>query len=297
MKVRLGFFCSTSDGKLSTNHKFALKNLSRETVLKTVRRNLEDFEKLLELSKRMGLGIFRLGSNVVPFASHPAFETAWLDEVKPLLRDFAVVVKGYGIRITMHPGQFVVLNSSRPDVVQSSLRELRYHFWVLENLDVGAEGVVVVHVGGTYQDKASSIRKFLDVVHTEPWLLERLAVENDERSYTVADLLVVSSEGIPIVLDHYHHRLNPSEFEPSQVISSWRGLTPEFHLSSAPEHPARFGEHGEWIKPGDFRDLVETFHGQSFDVIVEAKAKEKAIERLLRDLDPSHISPAEVRDN
>jgi len=66
----------------------------------------------------MGLTIFRLGSDFIPFASHKRFERDWLYEIEKSLEVIAGTLREYGIRITMHPGQFVVLNSPRADVVE-----------------------------------------------------------------------------------------------------------------------------------------------------------------------------------
>lgn len=278
---RLGFFCSTADGKITTNRKFRLSNLTESKLIQTVEQNLEDFKKLLEISSRMGLGIFRLGSEVVPFASYPEFKKDWFKRIEKMLVDFAPEVKRFGIRITMHPGQFVVLSSKNPAVVESSLRELEYHFWVLDCLGVGDDGVVVVHGGGVYDSKQKSLERFKDTLDKNPWLKKRLVVENDEKSYTVADLLPL---GLPVVYDHYHNSLNPSDFKPEDIIRTWNGKVPEFHLSSKPDRPHRFGEHGDYVDVEDFLDMHRMFKGSRVDVVVEAKKKEIAIQRLVNDL-------------
>lgn len=282
--IRLGFFCSTADGKITTNRKFRLSNLSFQRVWETFERNLEDFKKLLRISRKLGCSIFRLGSDFIPFASHPSFPEEWLEVIKKRLLEFSEELKGYSIRITMHPGQFVVLNSPNKEVVASSLRELRYHFWLLDTLGVGPEGIVVIHGGGTYGDKEKSLDRLRATIKENPWLIDRIALENDERYYTVADLLKFTDLNIPIVYDHYHHMLNPSHFEPIEIIESWRGRTPELHLSSKPEGRHRFGEHGNWVKLEDFLELYEIFKGYRVDLILEAKRKEKAIERLVREI-------------
>lgn len=181
----------------------------------------------------------------------------------------------------MHPGQFVVLNSKNPKIVEASLRELEYHFWLLDCLEVGEEGVVVVHGGGVYDDKRRSLERLKETVDKNPWLRQRLAVENDERFYTVVDLLDV---GLPLVYDHYHNSLNPSDFDPDDVIKTWRGKVPEFHLSSKPDRPHRFGEHGDYVSFVDFLDMYNTFKGYRVDVVVEAKKKEVAVKRLVESL-------------
>jgi len=218
--IKVGFFCSTADGKITTNRK---------------------------------------------------------------LREFSKTLRRFPIRITMHPGQFVVLNSPKKEVVDASLRELEYHFWVLETLGVGAEGVVVIHAGGIYEDKRESLKRLKNTLRENQWLYRYLAIENDERHYTVRDLLDAELD-LPIVFDYYHNRLNPSEFEVSEILQTWSGRVPEFHLSSEPEGKHRFGEHGDWIRLEDFLDFLNRFGGNRIDLILEAKQKEKAVEKLLLEL-------------
>lgn len=287
LRVGLGFYCSTSDNRLSTNHRVRLRGLNEEKLMRTFRRNLEDLMKLLELSRSMGLTIFRLGSNFIPFASHPAFNPGWLEIIERILKEKAAVVRSYGIRLTMHPGQHVVLNSPDENVVKRSLAELKYHFWVLDVLEMGSESIVVVHVGGSYGDKRRAVKRLEEVAVNNEWLLRRLALENDERSYTASEVIEIASAlGIPAVFDYYHHLLNPSRFDVDELLSTWGGITPEIHISSAPRGHHRFGEHGEYVSIRDFKNLVSLFsEAQTIDVIVEAKKKEKAIARLFRELE------------
>ncbi|MCS7107291.1 MAG: UV DNA damage repair endonuclease UvsE [Acidilobaceae archaeon] len=284
MGIGLGFFCSTSDNRLSTNHKFVLKNLSKERVMQTFARNYEDLLKLLELSRSMDLTVFRLGSDFVPFASHQRFERAWMEEILGFLKREGEAVRSFGVRLTMHPGQFVVLNSKEQRVIENSLRELKYHYDVLDALGLGKEAVVVVHVGGVFGDKRRAMKRLEEVIDENEWLKERLALENDERHYSAEEVLELSeSLGLPMVFDYYHHVLNPSRLDLGRLISTWQGRVPEVHLSS-PQAGGRFGEHGDYVRPEDFEALASLFEGERVDVIIEAKKKEKAIDRLLREL-------------
>lgn len=289
MIVGLGIFCSTSDNKLTTNHKLRLHNLNEQKLFEVFNKNVRDFMELLEFSRKRGFTIFRLGSNFIPFASHQAFRVEWSARIEEVLRSIAPSVKGCGIRITMHPGQFVVLNSPKQDVVEKSLKELKYHFRVLDALELEKESIVVVHVGGVYGDKSKSIKRLCDVLDENKWLLDRLALENDERYYTVSDVLeIAEAYGLPVVYDHYHHKLNPSRFDVGRLVDTWKGLPLEVHVSSLPEKHVKFGEHGDFLRAEDFVELLSMFLEvgglNRLDVIPEVKKKELAIERLLREV-------------
>lgn len=268
-----------------------LRNLRFETLTAVFNKNLNDFIKLLELSKEMGLTIFRLGSNFIPFASHPAFRPEWFKVMEEKLKYVADVVRNYCIRITMHPDQFVVLNSPKDDVVQRSLAELKYHFWVLDTLKLGDDSVVVIHVGGVYGDKKSAIKRLEETLNENTWLKKRLAIENDEKYYTIDDVIqLVETYGIPAVFDYYHHTLNPSNFSLDKLLHTWGKRVPEIHISSKPEGIHKFGEHGDYINVSDFKNMISMF-GADFhaDVIIEAKKKEKAASRLLQELKHERI--------
>ncbi|MEM4576118.1 MAG: UV DNA damage repair endonuclease UvsE [Candidatus Nezhaarchaeales archaeon] len=239
MRIGLGFFCSTSDNKLSTNHKVKLHNLNEETLLRTFEKNLKDFIALLELSRRMNLAIFRLGSSFIPFASHPNFKLEWLEKLGEVLMKVSSVIRDYGIRITMHPGQYVVLSSPNEAVLNRSLAELKYHFWVLDTLGLGSESVVVIHVGGVYKDKRRVVKRLEEALKRNQWLIKRLALENDERHYTISEVIEMAEVlGVPAVFDYYHHMLNPSKFSVDRLIATCGDKIPEVHLSSAPKKTA-----------------------------------------------------------
>lgn len=260
-------------------------------MLEVFKRNLDDLIKLLDLSRRMGLTIFRLGSNFIPFASHSCFNQEWFKMIERILGEAADKVRSYGIRITMHPGQYVVLNSPNENVTMRSLAELRYHFWVLNTLGLGDESIVTVHVGGVYGNKKRALKRFEETIEDNRWLIRRLALENDERYYTISEVIeICETFDIPSVFDYYHHMLNPSKFNVDRLVSTWRNIVPETHLSSASKRAHRFGEHGDYVDVKDFKNLISLFRNKlAIDIIVEAKKKEKAISKLLKELKDDEI--------
>ncbi|MEM2024703.1 MAG: hypothetical protein QXW94_00185 [Desulfurococcaceae archaeon] len=227
MRIGLGFFCSTSDSRLSTNCRLRLTRLNEEKLLQVFNRNLHDFIRLLELSKIMRLTIFRLGSNFVPFASRPNFEKEWLNYIGTALREKSSLTKSFGIRTTMHPGQCVILNSDKSSVFEKSLGELEYHFWLLDTIGLGPESIVVVHVGGVCGDREKATRNLHRVLEENKWLTRRIAIEDDEKYYTVREAIEIAEPfNIPVVYDHFHQRLNSSKFSVDRLISTWRGIPP-----------------------------------------------------------------------
>lgn len=288
MNINIGFICSNFNGKISTNHSFKLKNLKKEKVLLSLKKNLEDLVKLLSLSKELNCKIFRLGSQFIPFFSHPSFKREWLKDAEIFIKEFLPEIKKFDIRITMHPGQFVVLSTENKDLLKKSLKEIEYHFWVLEKLERDENSVVVIHGGGTYGNKEKAKRVLIQNLKNERWLKEKLALENDEKSYNSKDILKVCQEtGLPFVFDFFHHNLNRIEVDFREVFKTWKERVPEFHISSSREG-ARFS-HGDFVKMSDFKDFLNLIRENKIDktkrvdVLLEAKKKELAVKNLIRE--------------
>ncbi|WP_321315371.1 UV DNA damage repair endonuclease UvsE [Halarcobacter sp.] len=282
---RFGLFCSLSDNSLSTNRTINLKNLKYENIEKKLLQNAEELVKLLDYCEDKDFKVFRLGNSFIPFLSHNLFEDSWLEKIKPILKDTKEKISKYNTRITIHPGQYTVLNSTNDMVVKNSLRELERVFWLFDQLGINNEGTVLIHGGGAYGDKTSAIERLIKTIEENPWLKKRLALENDEKVYTANEILNICNFcSIPMVFDIYHHTLNPSEFEAKDILKTWGNKRPKVHLSSKGE--GRFGKHGDEIFLKDFIELKNMFKEatKEIDIMVEAKNKEFAIKNLRKEI-------------
>jgi len=239
---------------------------------------------------RLGIGAFRIMSPIFPRMTHPdvGYDLEQLcdgDAIKELLaatRSFAIE---NDIRLSFHPDQFVVLSSPHSEVVINSIRELIYHGQLADA--VGAEDLNI-HAGGVYGDKMLALERFCHVFADLPYSVSsRLTLENDDKSYTVRDLLPVCEKlSIPLVYDIHHHRCNPDglTIEDGNRLAgeTWkaRGREPYCHLSSpiggwGGKNPK---PHADYIDPVDFPSC---WFGQKMTVDIEAKAKELAVVRLM----------------
>jgi UV DNA damage endonuclease len=171
-------------------------------------------------------------------------------------------------------------------------------------MGLGPEAVIVVHVGGVYGDLVSSRERF---AHTwdrlDPAVQARMAVENDDRHYGLADLLWLHRRtGIRVVLDVLHHRcLNPSGHPLvnalALALATWPAdQQPKIHVSSprtALRHLLRQGQrylqmplpnqHSDFIDVFQFIDLLRSARAANlrpFDIMLEAKGKDLALLRL-----------------
>lgn len=278
---RLGLFCSTNDGTLSTNRSIKLSSLFKEKVLEVASKNISDFPSIIEFCQKRNITMFRLGNSCIPFASHLDFDQTIWDELAPLFQKVKKTTLKHNLRLTIHPGQFIQLGSKNPKVVESSLRELEYCTRLLDSFEAGDDGIITLHLGGTNGDKKATMERFCGVFQGNQWLGKYLALENDEYNFTVSETLEVAKMcGIGMIFDIFHHSINPSDVSWDDIKCSWKNKRPKLHISSQGE--GKIGHHADFISEVDFATLQD-FLGDDFyevDIMIEAKKKEDAIEKL-----------------
>ena len=281
--IRLGYPTQNLTIPASTNRTLRLASLvDVEKVKRLVRENIADLTRILRWNAEHGVGLFRMGQNLIPFASHPAFPYDWETEHGETLREAGELARDLGIRLSMHPGQYINPGSLKPDVVERSLTELRYVARVFDLLD-SSDGVAVLHMGGAHADKQVSATRFIEVMRSEARILRYLALENDERVWTVAEVTrTANALGIPAITDAFHHDLNPGGLTLKEALNlslpTWapRGVRPKLHLSSQ-DHAKQAGAHAYSVESRDWQALLGVIGGREADVMVEAKGKEQAL--------------------
>lgn len=263
----------------------ALAKLSRLCLA-----NAESLRIALQFCSENGIGCFRIMSQILPLKTHPTcgYEMDELhdgDEIVCRFKACGQFVKKHRLRTCFHPDQFVVLNSPRPDVVKSSVREIEYHAEIAEW--VGAD-VVNIHGGGGYGDKRRALGDFVrNLGLLSSRARKRLTVENDDTIFTPTDLLpICQAAGIPLVYDVHHHRCNPDglsiEQATKKTIATWE-REPLFHISS----PLNGWDGPKPVRHHDFidvNDFPSCWRNTTITVEVEAKAKELAVLKLRDEL-------------
>jgi UV DNA damage endonuclease len=268
--------------------------------------SIEALHRVLDYLDDVGIRMYRLSSDFVPYATHPELPRFHhqLERHATELGRIGRYAKRLDIRLSLHPSQYVVLNAEDESIARKARWDLDAQARLLDALEQGPEAVVVLHVGGVYGDKAAALRRFVESYArlSEP-ARRRLVVENDEASYTVEDCLWIHREvGIPVVFDHQHHRLNPGGLEVAEAaaraLETWpAGVTPKVHFSSprldgreigrgkaARIEPPLLRQHADYVDPWTFAEFVEPLRDRAFDVMIEAKAKDLAVLKLRSDL-------------
>ncbi len=281
--IRLGYPTQNLTLPATTNRTLRLASLAdAEKVRGIVRENVAGLLEILRWNAERGVMLFRIGQSLIPFASHPAFPYDWEAEHGDELRDTGALALSLDIRLSVHPGQYIQPSSLRPDVVERSLAELRTSARLLSLLG-GRDAVLVLHLGGAQEGKAAAARRFADALRAEEEVLRYLALENDERIWSLVEVAeVATSLGIPAITDTLHHHLNPGGLTLKEALDlslpTWkvRDARPKVHLSSQ-DPEKQVGAHAYSVEAGDWQALGAALGGRGADVMVEAKGKELAL--------------------
>lgn len=296
IKLRLGLCCQFVEHPVkfrTTTAAYALRLSKSERLKKISQVCLQNAESLLSALRYCadhGIGCFRINSQILPVKTHPAvgYSVDELPECEAIINAFRACgsfAREYGVRTVFHPDQFVVLNSPRSDVVRKSVAELEYQAEVADW--VGAD-VINIHAGGAYGDKTKSLealQRNLELLSAN--VRRRLTFENDDRTYSPADLLPAClATEIPLVYDVHHHRCLTDSLTIEQAtvaaIATWN-REPVFHISSPrcgwTKQDSR--PHHDYISMEDF---PTAWRRLAVTVEVEAKAKELAVLRLRSEL-------------
>jgi UV DNA damage endonuclease len=294
--VRLGLCCIFLEQPIKFRNTTvkAISGIERYAALEKLSglclANAEALQQSLQFCADNNIGCFRINSQILPIKTHAecgydVFDLPVGDEIVRQFKACGKFARDHGIRTCFHPDQFVVLNSPRPEVVGRSIAELEYQAEVAEWVEAD---VVNIHGGGAYGDKTGALARFArNLSRLSDRARSRLTVENDDVTYTTSDLLpLCQAEGLPLVYDVHHHRCNQDDLSveeaTEQAIATWN-REPLFHISSPIQgwkgpNPRR---HHDFIS---VRDFPQCWNGLNLTVEVEAKAKEVAVLKLMKQL-------------
>lgn len=293
--MRIGYPCINRSIGCSPARTFRLASYTDERLRQTVDANLACLEKIFRYNTLHGLLFFRITSDLIPFASHPVCRFPWQEHFSPVFARLGNYIRSHQFRVSLHPDQFVLINSPDSGIVDRSIGELRYHVDLLELMGLDATAKIQIHVGGIYGNKAASIERFVGVYATlEERIRRHLVIENDDRLYSPADCLSIhDTTGIPVVFDVFHHSINSgglaSEDIPEQVAETWKRKDGVPMVDYSSQQPGRRrGAHAEHIDTDDFGRFLEEITPVNPDIMLEIKDKEKS---ALIALELAHHNP------
>ena len=274
-QLRVGYACINTQLP-SSARTLRLANVTPERLRELIASNLDALEAILRWNEAHGIAVFRLTSNLIPFGSHAANELAWWDEFAPRFAELGRLMLAGGMSISTHPGQYTVLASARPEVVDAAIAELEYHDRLLSALGLDESHKIVLHVGPFARFAAGFER-------LTPGAAARLVLENDERWPLEPTLELAALLGVPVVFDVFHHELArsfPGESTRDLVLrvgETWssRDGRQEVHFSTqAPGK--RPGAHADALDVEAFRRFAAEVGDLPLDCVLEVKDKERS---------------------
>lgn len=248
--------------------------------------------KALQFCLKNRIKSFRVNSQILPLKTHPKAgydieELPGYDKIVAVFKACGRFCKKNDIRTTFHPDQFILLSSADENITRRSIDELKYQAQVAGWIHAD---VINIHGGGAYGDKHRALQRVAKQVQKLPASIrKRLTFENDDRVYTPSDLLPLCKQlEVPLVYDVHHHRCLKDglsvEAATEAALKTWR-REPLFHLSSPLNgwRGKQVHKHHDYIDPQDF---PQCWRHLDVTVEVEAKAKEQAVLKLIKAMNP-----------
>lgn len=222
------------------------KEVAEQRLWDIMVHNVESYKNLITYvsTLRPELRMVRLGSDLLPAYTEPSWRYFWQQpDVQNYLEKHLNIVgdiaRQHDVRISMHPGQFVVLASDRPEVVERSIEEFEYHVDCIRHMGYGKvfqDFKCNVHISGRQGPQG--------IINILPRLSEEarnvITIENDENSWGI-DASIELEKHTALVLDIHHHWVKTGEYiQPTddrftRIIDSWRGVRPTIHYSVSRE--------------------------------------------------------------
>lgn len=285
------------------------QSLSQEKVYELIIHNLDATEKLVDYVSSLPIQqrMLRLGSDMLPAYTEPTFghlsKTNYITTIiADRLNTIGEKARANDVRLSMHPGQFCVLASDNPDIVERSIEEFEYHVDIARWLGYGRkfqDFKINVHISG--RQGPEGIKAVLPRLSQEA--KNCITIENEENAWGLDSCLELEKH-VALVLDIHHHwchsggeYIEVNDDRVKRIIDSWRGVRPAMHYSVSRED--YIVGHRPDVKP-DFQDLLTqgykkaklrahsdymwntavnewagTFR-KDFDIMVEAKCKNLA---------------------
>lgn len=302
--MRVGYAC-LNIGIINSSYKtFRKNNYSDDVFLKTVDNNLKVLEDTIDYNIKEGIKVFRISSDLIPFGLTLGKDTNWELVFKDRIERITEKIEKENIRLSMHPGQYTVLNSKDEDIVNKSIEDLMYHLYILEMFKTNRSSKIVVHIGGVYGDKTKSKLRFIHNYNKlDEKLKERLVIENDDRSYNIEDVLEIGNTAkIPVVFDNLHNSVNKSNLDLSErelidlCKKTWSkdDLPQKIHYSQNDIEKSPQA-HSKTIDIKIFNNflLTNNLYGEDIDIMLEVKDKNlscvKAQNLIRKDKNIKHL--------
>ncbi|OPF50451.1 UV damage repair endonuclease UvsE [Clostridium baratii] len=280
--MNIGYACTPLKIHNKTTRTFTLKNYTEENLIKCIKDNLEDLYEILKYNVSNDIFMFRISSDIIPFGSHEINKLDWPNMFKEDFKNINDIITKNSIRISMHPGQYTVLNSKNISTVEKSINDLEYHAKFLDSISGDKSNKIILHIGGVYDNKKESIDRFLNVYNSlSKNVKDRLVIENDEKNYSIEDLLNINEHtSIPIIYDNLHYfcyeGIDTDSFKIlNSIKNTWTKEDGKIkvHYSQQASNK-RIGSHSNTIFVDTFLEYLKSIKDFDIDIMLEVKDKD-----------------------
>ena len=280
--MSIGYAC-LNIGTPNTNIRSVMqRNATPEKLTEVTTHNLEALEKMINYNIANDIRLYRISSDMIPFGSSPVNTLDWPEIHKEAFDRIGTKIRKAGLRVSLHPGRYTVLNSPAEDVVERAIDDLIYHDKILTALGADQTNKIVLHVGGIYGDKEEALQRFAQNFRRLPATVQnRLIIENDDRLYNIEEVIQLANRlQIPAVYDNLHHAINPPPT--GKDDRHWIAETAKTWKTSDGNQKIHYSQQAPGKRPGAHTDTIDlktflTFHDQledkQIDIMLEVKDK------------------------
>lgn len=290
--MKIGYACIPLTIPFRTNRRLVLKDFTYEKASEIIESNLSDLYKILEYNKKRGINLFRISSDIIPLGSHEINDLPWKSIFKSELVSIGNYIKENSLRVSMHPGQYTIINSPSDDIVNKSIRDFEYHTDFLDSLGLDYTHKLILHIGGVYGDKPLAKKRFIEnFKRLSSSAQKRMIIENDEKNYSLEDVLEISEKiNTPVVYDNLHNTCygsnNLSVKEIYKLVhKTWKKEdgNMKVHYSQQAENK-KIGSHSTTINIEDFLEYFKEAKDFDPDIMLEVKDKDISSIKVINSL-------------
>ena len=294
MKIRLGYACNnitideTASHKITYNYFKKLGSNGNIKLDEIVKSNFESLENILKFNISNEVLFYRMTAELLPLATHNCVNYDFFEKYKEYYNEIGNLINKHGLRVDIHASQYSILNSIKQEVINSTINILNIYQKMYTYMGINSK--IVMHIGSSQGGKKASIKRFINNFNELNENLKKLIIlENDDKVFNIRNVLkVCETLNIPMVLDYHHFKINKNnekiEDYIERIFNTWKS-TPKIHFSS-PRDRVNKRSHNDYINSDDFIDFIEKikFTNADFDVMIEAKKKDEALFKLIREL-------------
>jgi UV DNA damage endonuclease len=293
MNIRLGYACISKTLDITSSHTITYTNYEllenkEEKLIELTNKNLNNLEEILKYNIKNNIHFYRMSSKIIPLATHPNIKLNLLNIFKEKLEYIGNIIKENNLRVDIHLDEYCVLNSTNPNIVNSTINIIKFYKNMLKTMNI--ESYMILHVGSSAFGIEKSITRFINnFKKLDEESQNMIILENDDKIYKIEDVLkICKTLNIPMVLDYHHYKCNRVEHleeNIKDIINTWKNKTPKMHLSSK-KNNKEFRSHHDYINIEDFIELEKIIkkENKNIDIMIEAKQKDMALFKLTREL-------------